>query len=369
MPALVVYINGWPGVGKLTVARALQPHLSGSKILHNHELIDPVERQYGRKHPLYQQKRGEYRRERLETVTTDMETVYIFTDSQTEHNECMGDYTNLALEGRRFYSVILTCDQAENERRLVAEGRGGDANGKLTDLVILTEYRERGSGIFKFGDDDEIELDVTASTHTTIKMPNFMDIPAELRVQVYEYVVADIDRYDYNDLEIILRSDGKPIAHPLARASHQLHNEFASIYQTHVLKHAKVIRAVVFNLNFAPIYHVLEIPRTDMSVYRNIIVQIKITQDQVAGDEVAAWYEHCASNVENAKVHSDREYRVRFSGKGSLTSGSTNALRAAYGKGYDGRRLCSAVQHGVEELYARENPKGKMVRRRFRSSF
>ncbi|KAK4971463.1 hypothetical protein LTR42_007191 [Elasticomyces elasticus] len=200
-------------------------------------------------------------------------------------------------------------------------------------------------------------------------MPNFMDIPAELRVQVYEYVVADIDRYDYNDLEIILRSDGKPIAHPLARASHQLHNEFASIYQTHVLKHAKVIRAVVFNLNFAPIYHVLEIPRTDMSVYRNIIVQIKITQDQVAGDEVAAWYEHCASNVENAKVHSDREYRVRFSGKGSLTSGSTNALRAAYGKGYDGRRLCSAVQHGVEELYARENPKGKMVRRRFRSSF
>ncbi|KAK3645617.1 hypothetical protein LTR56_009057 [Elasticomyces elasticus] len=161
MPALVIYINGWPGVGKLTVARALQPRLPGSKILHNHELIDPVERQYGRKHPLYQQKRGEYRRERLETVMTDTETVYIFTDSQTEHNECMGDYTDLALEGRRFYSVILTCDQAENERRLVAEGRGGDANGKLTDLAILTEYRERGSGIFKFGDDDEIELDVT----------------------------------------------------------------------------------------------------------------------------------------------------------------------------------------------------------------
>ncbi|KAK3630498.1 hypothetical protein LTR56_017417 [Elasticomyces elasticus] len=133
-------------------------------------------------------------------------------------------------------------------------------------------------------------------------MPNFMDIPAELRVQVYEYVVDDIDRYDYNDLEVILRSDGKPIAPPLARASHQIYNEFASIYQAHVLKHAKVIRAVVFNLNFAPIYHVLEIPRPDMSVNLNIIVQIKITQDKVAGDEVADWYERCASNVENAKV-------------------------------------------------------------------
>ncbi|KAK5746784.1 hypothetical protein LTR17_000414 [Elasticomyces elasticus] len=180
-------------------------------------------------------------------------------------------------------------------------------------------------------------------------MPNFMDIPAELRVQVYENVVDDIDRYDYNDLEVILRSDGKPIAPPLARVSHQLHNEFASIYQAHVLKHAKVIRAVVFNLNFAPIYHILEIPRADMSVNLNIIVQIKITQDEVAGDQVA----DC--NVENAKVQSDREYRVRFSGQGTLTGDAFTALNTTYGKGRDGWDLCSAVKDGVEEFYARES--------------
>ncbi|KAK4888532.1 hypothetical protein LTR27_012593 [Elasticomyces elasticus] len=201
-------------------------------------------------------------------------------------------------------------------------------------------------------------------------MPNFMDIPAELRVQVYEYVVDDIDRYDYNDLEIILRSGGNPIAHPLARASHQLHNEFASIYQTHVLKHAKVIRAVVFNLNFAPIYHVLEIPRTDMSVYRNIIVQIKITQDEVAGDQVADWYEHCASNVENAKVQSNRQYKVRFSGQGKLTGDAFNTLRTTYGKGRDGWDLCSAVKAGVEEFHARESMREETtVRRKLRRPF
>ena len=118
MPAYVIYINGWPGVGKLTVARALQLLIPDSQILHNHELIDPVEKRYPRGHGLYQQKRSAYRQERLKPIMTDpalKNTVFIFTDSQTEHNDCMGDYTDLALgeEGRRFYSVILHCEQGE----------------------------------------------------------------------------------------------------------------------------------------------------------------------------------------------------------------------------------------------------------------
>lgn len=91
------------------------------------------------------------------------ETVFIFTDSQSEHNECMGDYTDLALgeHGRRFYSVVLHCEQAEKERRLVADGRGGGKNGKLTDVDVLRDYRRNGNGIWKFEHDDEIEIDNT----------------------------------------------------------------------------------------------------------------------------------------------------------------------------------------------------------------
>ena len=166
MPAPVIYINGYPGVGKLTVALALQPLLTGSKVLHNHELIDPVEESCPRGGPYYQLKRAEYRQARLQPIMHDpclRDTIFIFTDSQQEHNDCVGDYTDLALGeyGRRFYSVILHCEAVENERRLELPGRGGEAgNGKLTDVKVLREYRAR-EGVWKFEDDDEIEIDVT----------------------------------------------------------------------------------------------------------------------------------------------------------------------------------------------------------------
>ncbi|EMC94813.1 hypothetical protein BAUCODRAFT_124404 [Baudoinia panamericana UAMH 10762] len=91
------------------------------------------------------------------------DTVFVFTDSQTEHNECMGDYTNLALgeDGRRFYSVILHCEEAGNEHRLAMAGRGRGLIGKLTDVEILRRYRREGDGIWRFGDDDELEIDLT----------------------------------------------------------------------------------------------------------------------------------------------------------------------------------------------------------------
>jgi len=165
MPAFVIYINGWPGVGKLTVARALQRLIPGSQLLHNHEMIDPVEARYPRGSAKYKIKRGEYRRSRLKPIQEDSSlrhTVYIFTDSQTQWNECISDYTSLAHGGhaRRFYTVILHCDAEENERRLQSPGRGQDSRGKLTDVKMLREYRN-GEGIYKFRDDDEIEVDVT----------------------------------------------------------------------------------------------------------------------------------------------------------------------------------------------------------------
>ena len=166
MPAYLIYINAHPGVGKLTVAHHLQPLIPNSRILHNHELIDPVEKRYPRGSAWYQIKRAEYRQRRLKPIAEDpklRDTVFIFTDSQTEHNDCVSDYTDLGLGeyGRRLYSVILHCELEENIRRLTLPGRGGTEDGKLTDVGILREYRRRGS-ILRFGDDDEIEIDITS---------------------------------------------------------------------------------------------------------------------------------------------------------------------------------------------------------------
>ncbi|KAK3720103.1 hypothetical protein LTR37_003926 [Vermiconidia calcicola] len=180
MPAYVIYINGWPGVGKLTVARQFQKLMPGSQVLHNHELIDPVEKRHPRGSARYQMKRAEYRQARLKPIMQDpklKDTVFIFTDSQTEHSECVGDYTDLGLgeRGRRIYSVVLHCEMEENMRRLAMAGRGGILNGKLTDVEVLKQYRSRGS-ILRFGDDDEVEMDVT-------------DIePEEAARRVYEFV-------------------------------------------------------------------------------------------------------------------------------------------------------------------------------------
>lgn len=167
MPAApVIYINAYPGVGKLTIARGLQPLLPNSQILHNHDLIDPVEARYPRGSASYWPKRAEYRKARLKPIMHDPElrdTLFIFTDSKTEYNECVGDYTDLTLGefGRRFYSVVLHCEAGENERRLVLPGRGEAAgNGKLVDVEVLRGYRGQ-AGILRFGDEDEVEIDVT----------------------------------------------------------------------------------------------------------------------------------------------------------------------------------------------------------------
>jgi hypothetical protein len=61
VPAPLVYINAFPGTGKLTTARALVSLLTNSLLLGNHTLIDPVAARFSRDHPAY---RHERRKER-----------------------------------------------------------------------------------------------------------------------------------------------------------------------------------------------------------------------------------------------------------------------------------------------------------------
>lgn len=165
--ACIIYINGYPGVGQMTVAKALQRFIPGSKILHNHELTDPTARHFSSKHPQCQQRRGEDRRQRLKRIMSDStlrDTVFILTHSRTEHNECMADYADVALgeHCRRFYTVVLHCEQTENDSKLMMADRGSQENGKLTNVNALRGLQERGGGSWKSEDDDEMKLDVTS---------------------------------------------------------------------------------------------------------------------------------------------------------------------------------------------------------------
>lgn len=165
MPAPLIYINAFPGVGKLTISRCLQTLITWpSRILDNHTLIDPVEAHTPRTSPAYQSQRQHYRRRRLREVATDPSTLYIFTDAQTAYTDCMADYFALALppRGRRIYTVILECGVEENVRRLTRPERRDAAKGKLRDPEVLRAWREReGLRIWRAGGEDEIVVDVT----------------------------------------------------------------------------------------------------------------------------------------------------------------------------------------------------------------
>lgn len=128
---------------------------------------------YGRAHPEYAAQRAIHRRRRLRDVRRDRDTVYIFTDAQTELNECVADYRALSYTPtptptpsgpgprRRFFSVVLTCSLEENVRRLASAGREG--SGKLTDPEVLRGWRERdGREIWRFGGEDEVVIDVSS---------------------------------------------------------------------------------------------------------------------------------------------------------------------------------------------------------------
>ncbi len=64
--APLVWINGFPGAGKLTVATALAELDKTVIVIDNHRLIDPVEAKFPRSHPDYQRERHLYRQKVFE---------------------------------------------------------------------------------------------------------------------------------------------------------------------------------------------------------------------------------------------------------------------------------------------------------------
>ncbi|KAJ4160860.1 hypothetical protein BFJ70_g13232 [Fusarium oxysporum] len=69
MPCFV-YINGFPGIGKLTIAKELQQLLPDSKVYHNHLVIDPIDALVERLSPGYHEMRTGLRRYVLNEIAT-----------------------------------------------------------------------------------------------------------------------------------------------------------------------------------------------------------------------------------------------------------------------------------------------------------
>ena len=159
----IIHINGWPGCGKLTIARLLAKRLNG-KLLDNHTLLNPAEALFERTDPLHASLRRDVRASVLgHAAQLPGGTPLILTDALADDETdraFFDDYRTLAAKrGARLVAVVLDCDRDENVRRLTSTGRAELyklIRPDFLDHLRATYQLLRPQGV------DLIELDVTA---------------------------------------------------------------------------------------------------------------------------------------------------------------------------------------------------------------
>lgn len=159
---LIIHINGWPGVGKLTIARELAG-LMNARLLDNHTIINPAEALFERRDPLNRSLRKALRTAIFDHAARMKPGALILTDAISDDafdSAIFDEYRELAQKrDARLIAVVLDCAPEINAQRLVAAGRA--EKRKLTDATVLASLRAshrllRAQGV------PLIELDVGA---------------------------------------------------------------------------------------------------------------------------------------------------------------------------------------------------------------
>jgi len=142
---MIIHLNGWPGTGKLTIAREVARELE-ARLLDNHALHDVALRlcdQYTNEYwELYYQVRDvAYRRVRALPPDEAIVMTNALTLESDREREAWAAVKALALNrGVPLVAVTLQCSLDENVRRIASEGR---RHRKLTDPAPLIEWRSR----------------------------------------------------------------------------------------------------------------------------------------------------------------------------------------------------------------------------------
>jgi hypothetical protein len=190
MPFPIIHINGFPGIGKLTIARKLVDLLKpfNGKLVHNHLLIDPAGAVLPRSSNDYQPLRRAIRATVFDTLAKSPDTfdsVFVFTDFQSNDDighSVIAEYCSMAMRRScALVPIILTCSKEENLRRLGTTERS--MHGKLTDLELVSYIRDNDE-VYRFPDGPlQMELDVTnldADAAARLIYKHFLDVCVEL---------------------------------------------------------------------------------------------------------------------------------------------------------------------------------------------
>lgn len=172
-PLPIIHINGFPGTGKLTIAKELQRLIGAPRcrLVHNHLLINPADAVLPRSAPGYQELRRALRQAVFATLAADETTrgcVYVFTDFQSRSPVgtavCAEFRAASRARGCELVSVVLECKEEVNVARLTSVDR--EVHHKIVDPALLRSFRQR-STIHRYVDlPSQLELDVTEKTAT-----------------------------------------------------------------------------------------------------------------------------------------------------------------------------------------------------------
>ncbi|KZV80281.1 hypothetical protein EXIGLDRAFT_845691 [Exidia glandulosa HHB12029] len=169
-----IYLVGYPGVGKQTVAHILAKSIPDSRVISNHLIIDLARSIFRHGSREYEEMRSKLRKAMLESIVESeivKGTTFIFTGAHGTTNPISkviaGEFPPAAEKrGSKFIPVILTCDREEQMQRLVSPGRlnpGENKTPKLIDQAGLARILDSGP-CFRFNTEDELLLDTTGKT-------------------------------------------------------------------------------------------------------------------------------------------------------------------------------------------------------------
>jgi hypothetical protein len=117
------------------------------KVVQNHLLIDPIEAICSRDDSAYQSLRHQLRQVILHAVASFPNTMFIFTDFQSDNTlgqSVCAEYREAArIRGSAFIPITLTCAVEENVRRAASEERSSISTHKLIDPKIVADISKR----------------------------------------------------------------------------------------------------------------------------------------------------------------------------------------------------------------------------------
>ena len=139
---MIIHLNGWPGVGKYTVGKIVAERL-GSRFLDNHTLLNIAIALTDRGTPAYYGLAAKTRDLAFDAILklpSSEPVVMTGVVASGGSNDFLVENWRaiLALAERRkcgVYSIVLSCSEEENTRRMTNEARGLHRKSRKPELL------------------------------------------------------------------------------------------------------------------------------------------------------------------------------------------------------------------------------------------